>query len=102
MHRISKIRLSAAAAALVAATMFACSDDDNDNGTTGPNADITASIQTDPHIMAAMHESNLGEIAAGQLALQKASNASVKSFAQMMITDHTTMDQQGNALAAQL
>jgi putative membrane protein len=101
MRSISRIRLYSTAIAIAAVSMFACSDD-NDDDVTGPNADIVASIQTDPQIMAAMHQSNVGEITAGQLALQKASNASVKSFAQMMITDHTAMDQQGTALAAQL
>jgi putative membrane protein len=91
-------RALAMSAVAVLAGVAACSDDD----ATGPNEDIIASIQTDAQIMAAMHESNVGEIAAGQVALNKASDAEVREFAEMMIDHHTDLDQQGMALATQL
>ena len=37
----------------------------------------------------AIAQANMAEVAAGKLALDKASNAEVKSFAQMMIDDHS-------------
>ena len=81
----------------------ACDDDDDDP--VGPE-DITTqvinSIQTDAHIMGVLHESNVGEVQAGQLAAQRATDAEVKAFAAMMVTDHSTLDVTGTALATQL
>src|SRR3954468_8677930 len=45
---------------------------------------------------------NMAEIQLGQLALSQATNSEVKSFAQMMVTDHTQANQQLLALAQQL
>lgn len=91
-------RSVALGAVLMVGGLAACDSDD----ITGPNADIVESIRTDAHIMAAMHESNLGEIAAGNVAVQKATNTRVRDFAAMMIEHHTLLDQQGTALAAEL
>jgi len=63
---------------------------------------IVASLQTDAHAMALLHHSNLAEIQAGNLAQQRAQDAEVKAFAQHMVTDHTALDQQGDALATRL
>ncbi|HET7458725.1 MAG TPA: DUF4142 domain-containing protein [Gemmatimonadaceae bacterium] len=60
----------------------------------------TLSLKSDANIVASLHESNLGEINAGQLAQQRAQSSAVKSFAQQMVTDHTTLDTRGSALAA--
>ena len=57
--------------------------------------------RSDANIVALLHESNVGEIQAGTLAQQRATNSAVKSFAQQMVTEHTTLDQRGNALAQQ-
>lgn len=48
-----------------------------------------------------VHSNNLGEIALGTLALQKAETAGVREFAQMLITDHTAVDAKVRALAGQ-
>src|SRR3982750_2224572 len=45
---------------------------------------------------------NMAEIQLGQLASSQASSSEVKSFAQMMVTDHTQANQQLLALAQQL
>lgn len=45
--------------------------------------------------------SNMMEIELGKLAQQKAQNADVKRFAQMMVTDHTKASAEMKALAAQ-
>lgn len=46
-------------------------------------------------------ESSLAEIALGQLGVQKAANADVKSFAQKMIDDHTQANSQLAPIASQ-
>lgn len=56
----------------------------------------------DAQIMAVLNTANMGEISQGQIALQKAQNAQVKSFAQKMVTDHTNNYQKGQALGARL
>ncbi len=80
--------------------LAACDDDDP----TGVNDDLftVSPIESDAHIFALLHESNLGEITAGQVAMQKATDEEVRDFAQMMIDEHTALDQEGAALAAQL
>ena len=65
-------------------------------------APIIASLQTDAHAMALLHESNLGEIAAGQRAIREARDSSVRAFAQMMISEHTALDSQATALGQRL
>lgn len=84
-----------------------CGDEDNPVSTGGDAGvvvvgQINSSIRSDADIMGLLHESNLGEIQAGQLAQQRAVNAQVKAFATQMVTDHTALDQQGTALAQQL
>jgi putative membrane protein len=81
----------------------ACSDDDEDPVSPQQvTTEVVNSIQTDAHIMGALHESNLGEIEAAQAAVQRATDTEVKAFAGMMVTDHTTLDAQGTALATQV
>ena len=57
---------------------------------------------TDAGIFAMLSAANQGEIAAGKMAETKATNASVKSFARDMVTAHTRMLNEGNALAKRL
>jgi len=96
-------RAAAGAILILSATAIAaCSDDDDPTGPEDVTEQVVNSIQSDAHIMGVMHESNLGEIEAGQLAVQRASDAEVKTFATTMITQHTQLDAQGTALATQL
>src|SRR5256712_11906616 len=44
---------------------------------------------TDPEIAMVVRVSNLGEVREGQLARDKATDAAVRDFAQMMVTEHT-------------
>jgi len=59
-----------------------------------PDPDTTAR-----HFLMVASIGNLQEASAGQLALQKAKNADVRSFAQMMVKDHGDAEQQLLALA---
>jgi putative membrane protein len=54
---------------------------------------------TDGQILAFASAANRGEIAQGKLASTKATNAKVKSFAHVMVTDHTALLTEGNAFA---
>lgn len=50
-------------------------------------------------LLATLHEANLMEIAAGQLALTHSSSASVKQFGAELIRDHSAADEQVTAMA---
>lgn len=72
---------------------------------TDPNAlDTTAGAgkMTDANILAKLKEMNEGEVAEGTLAKDKGTHKDVKTFAQMLITDHTKMRAQGEDLAGTL
>jgi predicted outer membrane protein/methionine-rich copper-binding protein CopC len=71
--------------------------------TAGPTpTQILPATANDANIFALLHESNLGEIMAGTIALQRALNAEVRSFAQMMIAMHNVADTAGQNLALRL
>ena len=57
---------------------------------------------TDAQIIAFAAAANSGEIQEGQLAQRKATNPAVKSFAKLMVTDHTKMLADTRALATKL
>lgn len=57
---------------------------------------------SDADIVAFLDNANHGEIDAGKLAEREATNPAVKSFARRMVTDHTQMLHQGDALAKRL
>jgi len=57
---------------------------------------------TDAEIFSMLKSANQGEIDAGKMAESKATNAAVKAFARDMVTDHTMLLNQGNALAKKL
>jgi putative membrane protein len=86
----------------LAAFVAACDSENDITGLNGQQEQIIASMQSDADIMGVLHQSNLNEINEANLALSTASDTGVRSFAQMMVTDHTTLDQQGSALAASL
>jgi putative membrane protein len=64
-------------------------------GTAAPAADKP----TDAQIVAIVTVANKGDIAAGELAKSKTKNGDVKSFAEMMIKDHTAMQADGEKVA---
>jgi predicted outer membrane protein len=69
----------------------------------GPEAAaIVASLQSDANAMALLHETNVGEIQAGQRAVREAGDSAVRAFATMMITEHTALDAQGMQLGQRL
>ena len=61
-----------------------------------------ATAMTDAQIFAMLAAANQGEIDAGKMASTKATSASVKSFARDMVTAHTKMLNDGEALAKKL
>lgn len=71
--------------------------------TTQPAA-APGAIPTDPEIAHIVKTANDADIDGGNLAQEKADNADVKAFGQLMINDHTAMNQAGEqaATAAQI
>jgi putative membrane protein len=61
--------------------------------------EVTEDMKTDAHVMAVLHESNLGEISAGNIARTRATDAEVRDFAAMMVRDHSDLDRQGSEMA---
>src|SRR5690242_3367129 len=57
---------------------------------------------TDANIAAIVLAANTIDIENGELALKQASDDTVKSFAHMMITDHTSVNDKAKALAGKL
>ncbi|RNI30177.1 DUF4142 domain-containing protein [Rufibacter immobilis] len=73
-------------------------------GTSGATAGTTMDMtnMTDAMFMMTAASSNMLEIQAGKLAAQKATNADVKKFAQMMVDHHTKANQEMMTLASQM
>jgi putative membrane protein len=93
------VTIATALAATSAGSIVACDDDDVDNSITGTGT-LVSPVTSDANIVALTHESNLGEIQAGTVASQRATNTDVRAFAAMMVVDHTTLDTAGMSLAA--
>lgn len=68
-------------------------------GTTGDTGSASAPALTDEQILQIVHVANLGEVEQAKRAQQKAKNAKVKTFAGMMVKDHTDADVKGADLA---
>jgi putative membrane protein len=103
MYRPHPHRPAAISCILIAA-LAACSSA-SQTGSMSPSGRGThagISVRDDAQIFGALHVSNVGEIASAMAAQQKATDSAVKSFASMMMTEHSSLDQQGNALAQQL
>ena len=92
MHRT--IFLAAAASMALAAC---AANDTAMGGAAGMSADMTPEERTAYVQMAA--SSDMYEIQSSQIALTKAQNPAIRSFAQMMVTDHTNTTQQLMAAA---
>jgi len=66
------------------------------------SAGLAATAQSDERTLAILHRSDVGEIAAGMMAQERATDPSVKAFAMMMVSEHTKLDEEGNRLAQQI
>jgi putative membrane protein len=93
----------------VGVTLGACGGDDEAE-TSDVAADSAAPAvaapaadgPTDPQIAAIVVAANSVDIAAGELAKEKGTDAEVKAFGQQMITDHTAVNQQATDLVTRL
>jgi len=78
--------------ALLSTTIFTACNKDDDNESMN---------QTDMNFMTMASYGNHNEIAAGKIADSNASNAAVRSFGMMMVTDHSMAETELTNLAAQ-
>jgi putative membrane protein len=107
------------AVALVAAIAAGCAkktETANSSDTTSMSAESTATAPpatttqatpppasiSDANIIAMLDEADSAEITEAKLVLQKTKNADVKSFANMMVTDHSRMRKDKDELAKKL
>lgn len=72
---------------------------DGGMATAAGSMSTNAAPASDGQILAIASAANKGEIEEAQLAKKQSKNAKVKSFASMMVKDHTAADQQAKALA---
>ncbi len=71
-------------------------------GTAAESQSPIFELQGDADILGTLHQSNVNEINAGKMAQTTSSDAGVRAFANQMVSDHTTLDQQDSILASQL
>ena len=62
--------------------------------TTDTTAPMMPGAMTDGEVAAVLQTANEGEVMHGQAATTRATNAEVRAFAQMMVTDHTAANEQ--------
>ncbi|MFI7231334.1 DUF4142 domain-containing protein [Nonomuraea angiospora] len=78
-------------AALALAALGGCADVPTDTAGLVPRTDTQPSEQ-DKAWMRGIHEGNLAEVQAGQLAVGKGRSARIKSIGKMLVVDHTKLD----------
>ncbi|MFF4615443.1 DUF4142 domain-containing protein [Nonomuraea jabiensis] len=88
-------------AAVALAALGGCADVPTDTAGLAPRTDTQPSEQ-DKAWMRGIHEGNLAEVQAGQLAAGKASSARIKSIGKMLVVDHTKLDTKVTNAATQL
>ena len=104
MHRHLRRSAAAVTLAVFAFAAHACKE----GGSSGPTdpketaGGIANSARSDADILGLMQEANRAELQAGQLAIQISSNADVKSFATIMLSEHNAIATELESLAAQL
>jgi len=71
---------------------------------TPPPAETTAAATTlsDPNIVFVLHAANAADSARGKLAETKGTSPEVKSYGKLMVGEHHTLNEQGDALAKKL
>jgi putative membrane protein len=116
MTRITANLTRALAAATVVSTLVACSNRNEnlasdtatgmvatDTAATATTAGVVDRDLSEGGIIGLLRAANAGEVEAANVALQKAKNAQVRQFAQLMKDEHTAMlsktDQLGQSLA---
>lgn len=112
MKRISRTRLTSAMAMGAFGVLAACSpkkEETTDTLATTPPATATtpttgdvASGWTDANVVDVLTVANQGEVDYSQVGVEKATNPSVKQFAQLMVKDHGTMLDAVKSLASKL
>lgn len=109
MKKLSTTRLTSALAIGAFGILAACSpkaDETTDTLATTPPATATVptvdAAWTDANVVDVLTVANQGEIDYSQIAVDKATNASVKEFAQLMVKDHGTMLESVTSLASRL
>ena len=112
MQMISTTRLASALAIGAFGILAACSPRKNETTdtlattppatATTPTTPTTDESWTDANVVNALTAVNQGEIDYSQLGVDKATNPSVKQFAQQMVKDHTTMLDGVKSLTAKL
>ncbi|HET8624629.1 MAG TPA: DUF4142 domain-containing protein [Gemmatimonadales bacterium] len=117
MYRNQSTIAMAAAACAALLIAGACSPAPRDTGTASGGADTAADTSlaappapssastaalTDPNIVALLDEANQADSASGALARKKGTNADVKAFAQLMMTEHHLLRTKGQELAKKL
>jgi len=104
MHCHLRRSATAVTLAVFAFAAHACKE----GGSSGPTdpketaGGIANSARSDADILGLMQEANRAELQAGQLAIQISSNADVKSFATIMLSEHNAIATELESLAAQL
>lgn len=117
MKRASVLRALICVSVLAAPVIGACNSDSDDSKTTictmagtggqdaaaagtggttdgaAGNVDAGPLVSGDPQIAGVMVEANTGEVHAAEIALGRGMAASVRAFAQMMVTDHSMANQ---------
>lgn len=106
----SRCRLATLAIATLA--IVACSKKENYADTTsianpatdtsGTAGALAAGTWTDANIFALLDEANMGDSAAGAVAVTKGTASAVRDFARRMVRDHHQLRAQGEALAKKL
>jgi len=112
MHKISNTRLTGALAIGAFGIIAACApkkEQSTDTLATTPPATATtpttgdvANGWTDANVVDVLTVANQGEVDYSQVAVEKATNASVKQFARLMVKDHNAMIDAVKGLAAKL
>jgi len=113
MQKISTTRLTSALAIGAFGALAACSPKNEQattdtlattppaTATTPATGDVTGGW-TDANVVDVLTVANQGEVDYSQVGVQKATNASVKQFAQLMVKDHNTMLDAVKGLASKL
>jgi len=109
MHNISSTRLASAFAIGAFGILAACSPKAENNpdtlATTPPATAATPTTDaawTDANVVDVLTVANQGEVDYSQLGVEKATDAGVKQFAQMMVKDHGAMLDAVKGLATRL